>query len=152
MPGAQLAPAALCANEKSTQAKSPQVRRTIRHSLRDGFTVCFVLSPVTGLFCHRRLRNCFRQLDASVGASGPHDFAVRLGVTRQRHRRVHRIPHPTFVTIAKRPSYRGGTAETSGGDLADGTSKIFFEEGLDDPNQLESLQQIVFYAHAISAA
>jgi hypothetical protein len=25
-----------------------------RHSLRDGFTVSFVLSPVTGLFCHRR--------------------------------------------------------------------------------------------------
>jgi hypothetical protein len=41
--------------------------------------------------------------------SGPHDFAVRLGVTRQRHRRVHRIPLSTFVTIAKRPSYRGGT-------------------------------------------
>jgi hypothetical protein len=45
-------------------------------------TVSFVLSPVTGLFCHRRRRNCFRQLDASVGASGPHDFAVRIGVAR----------------------------------------------------------------------
>src|SRR6202011_4025956 len=40
-------------------------------------TVSFVLSPVTGLFCHRRLQNTFRELDASVGASGPHDFAVR---------------------------------------------------------------------------
>src|SRR5713226_1709042 len=50
-------------------------------------TVSFVLSPVTGLFCHRRLRIWFclspvgptqlRELDASVGASGPHDFAVR---------------------------------------------------------------------------
>jgi hypothetical protein len=28
--------------------------------------------------CHRRRRNCFHQLDASVGASGPHDFAARL--------------------------------------------------------------------------
>jgi hypothetical protein len=26
--------------------------------------------------------------------------------------RVHRIPHPTFVTIAKRPSCEGGTRET----------------------------------------
>jgi hypothetical protein len=25
----------------------------------------------------QRRRNCFHQLDASVGASGPHDFAVR---------------------------------------------------------------------------
>jgi hypothetical protein len=68
-------------------------------------TAYFALSPVTGLFCHRRLRNTFRELDASVGASGPHDFAVRVGVARQRHLRVHRIPLPTFVTIAKRPSW-----------------------------------------------
>jgi hypothetical protein len=47
-------------------------------SLRGGFNAYFVLSPVTGLFCHRRLRNHFRKLDASVGASGPHDFAVRF--------------------------------------------------------------------------
>src|SRR5215218_667207 len=35
---------------------------------------------------------CLRKLDASVEASGPHDFAVRLGAVRQRHLRVHRIP------------------------------------------------------------
>ena len=57
-------------------------------------TVYFVLSPVTGLFCHRRLRNmgpvrarlgrlAIRKLDASVGASGPHDFAVRSNIVRQ---------------------------------------------------------------------
>ena len=32
------------------------------------------------------------ELDASVGASGPHDFAVRLSAVRQRHCHVHRIP------------------------------------------------------------
>ena len=69
-------------------------------------TVYFVLSPATGLFCHRRLRNTFRKLDASVGASGPHDFAVRVDAIRRWHLRVHRISRPTFVTIAKRPSYR----------------------------------------------
>jgi hypothetical protein len=55
-------------------------------------TACFVLSPVTGLSCHRRLRNFFRQLDASVGASGPHDFAVRI--RRVRLARHLRPPHP----------------------------------------------------------
>jgi hypothetical protein len=41
-------------------------------------TVSFVLSPVIGLFCHRRLRIfSSAKLDASVEASGPHDFAVR---------------------------------------------------------------------------
>jgi hypothetical protein len=32
---------------------------------------------VTGLVCHHHWRNYFHQLDASVGTSGPHDFAVR---------------------------------------------------------------------------
>jgi hypothetical protein len=51
--------------------------RIIRLSLRSGFTAYFVLSPVTGLFCHRRFADTPAKLDASVGASGPHDFAVR---------------------------------------------------------------------------
>jgi hypothetical protein len=63
-----------------------------RHSPRNGFNGLYVLSPVTGLVCHRRRRNCFRQLDASVGASGPHAFAVRLSAVRYRRIRVHRIP------------------------------------------------------------
>src|SRR3978361_472667 len=55
-------------------------------------TVSFVLSPVTGLVCHRRRRRKLRQLDASVGASGPHDFAVRVSTFRQAcHQRP---PHP----------------------------------------------------------
>ena len=33
-----------------------------------------------------------RKLDASVGASGPHDFAVRFSAIRQERIRVHRIP------------------------------------------------------------
>ena len=56
------------------------------------FTVSFVLSPVIGLFCHRRLADISAKLDASVEASGPHDFAVRLSAIRQRRIRVHRIP------------------------------------------------------------
>jgi hypothetical protein len=44
---------------------------------RDGVTAYFALSPVIGLCCHRRLADTSAKLDASVGASGPHDFAVR---------------------------------------------------------------------------
>jgi hypothetical protein len=44
------------------------------------------------LVCHRRWRKCFRQLDAGIEASGPHDFAVRLRAVRQQHVSVHRIP------------------------------------------------------------
>ena len=41
-------------------------------------TVSSALSRVTGLSCHPRLADHPARLDASVGASGPHDFAVRL--------------------------------------------------------------------------
>jgi hypothetical protein len=44
----------------------------------------FVLSPVIGLYCHRRLRTTSANLNASVEASGPHDFAVHVSAVRQR--------------------------------------------------------------------
>jgi hypothetical protein len=80
--------------------KSAQKKRTRAYRFSGGnpafpaqwFTAYFVLSPATGLSCHRRRRNCFRRLDASVGASGPHDFAVRVSAVRYRRIRVHRIP------------------------------------------------------------
>src|SRR5271157_5714663 len=74
-------------------------------------TVSFVLSPVTGLFCHRRLQVTTGKLDASVGAPGPHDFSVRARVARLRRNRVHRIPHPTFVTMANAPLIEAGRRE-----------------------------------------
>jgi len=43
-----------------------------------------------------------QELDASVEASGPHDFAVRLSAVRQRRISVHRIL--SRVTISSRPS------------------------------------------------
>src|SRR3954470_8457453 len=37
----------------------------------------YVLSPVSGVSCHRCLRDTSRKTDATVAAPGPHDFAVR---------------------------------------------------------------------------
>ena len=54
-------------------------------------TVSFVLSPVIGLSCHRRLADASAKLDAGVEASGPHDFAVRFSAIRQGRINVHRI-------------------------------------------------------------
>jgi hypothetical protein len=95
-------------------------------------TAYVVLSPVTGLSCHRhqRIKFCLspvgptqlRKLDASVGASGPHDFAVRSNISRQHagdrsqvfrpalqsHRTQNAAAstatRPAFVTIMIRPS------------------------------------------------
>ena len=55
-------------------------------------TVSFALSSGTGLSCPRRFADHFTKLDASVGASGPHDFAVRL--TRYSSKAPKRPPHP----------------------------------------------------------
>jgi hypothetical protein len=109
--GCLTAPAASRASEKSTRVIPPQVRPD-----QSGFpramvlTVSFELSLVIGLCCHHHRRDAkhHRQLDASVEASGPHDFAVRFPrASSWRAENVHRSPHLTFVTIAKRPSWRG---------------------------------------------
>ncbi len=68
------------------------------------------------------------QLDASVEASGPHDFAVRVRAVRQGHFHVHRIPHPTSVTTAKRPSCGHETA-IHWTDLVFLKIRIFFLKG-----------------------
>jgi hypothetical protein len=60
-----------------------------------------------------------RQLDPSVGRSGPHAFAVRISRVRQPRRYVHRIPDPTSVTTAIRPSEWGE-------DSADHTTDLRF--------------------------
>jgi hypothetical protein len=65
--------------------ESPGIPRAMVYGL-------YVLSPVTGLSCHRRRRSRLYRLDASVGASGPHDFAVRIN--RLRQERHPRPPHP----------------------------------------------------------
>jgi hypothetical protein len=80
-------------NKKSTRASHHGHTGNTRHSPRNGFNGYFGLSPVIGLFCHRHRRNYFRQLDAGVEASGPHDFAVRRGrASSLRAVSVHRIP------------------------------------------------------------
>src|SRR5712671_3298376 len=119
-----------------TSKRVPRNHPTFPHAMV--LTVSFELSPVTGLVCHRRLRIWFclspvgptqlRKLDASVGASGPHDFAVRSNISRQRavdrsraetrpaipsratRCRVHRIP-PRVRDDHDTPLLRGGMAK-----------------------------------------
>jgi hypothetical protein len=88
-------------------------------------TASFVLSPVSGLFCHRRLSGLILpKLDASVAAPGPHDFAVRFGVFVRREitpdaKSVHRIPRPTFRDDREAPLVWAQAGGTSATDLPD---------------------------------
>jgi hypothetical protein len=56
------------------------------------FALSPVIGPVIGLSCHRHPQKEFRELDAGVEASGPHDFTVRKHCRSSAACRVHRIP------------------------------------------------------------
>src|SRR4051795_10358369 len=92
MPGAGCARSLACKIKKhksivtTVTPKTPGIPRAMV------LTTYFVISPVIGLSCHRRQQVTTCQLDASVEASGPHDFTVRISNVRQRCVRVHRIP------------------------------------------------------------
>ena len=76
------------------------------------FTAYFVLSPVTGLSCHRRLAEYLPQSLAPASGRQDHDFAVRVGRARQSQAIASTASHRTFVTIASRPSCRVRRAES----------------------------------------
>jgi hypothetical protein len=76
-------------------------------------TAYSALSLVTGLSCHHRLADHPARLDASVGASGPHDFAVRHGAARPASPRRPSHPAPNVRDDREAPLLRDGT----GGDV-----------------------------------
>ena len=89
------APAVSCAVAHRRRAhEHTGSAETLRPSLRNGFTAYFELSPVNGSFATVAPKKLASQeLDASTAASGPHDFAVRVG--RLRLARLSRPPHLT---------------------------------------------------------
>ena len=94
-------------------------------------TASSVLSPVTGLVCHRRPRKCLpRNLTPASGRQDHTASPSAACIVRQRHCRVHRIPHPTSVTIAIRPQ-AGRDSDGYRSDLGLKNTRIFLREGLD---------------------
>ncbi len=86
IPGDQGSAADRDTNEDtSTRTIDSIVLFAAKHFLRSGFTAYTELSLVTGLSCPRRQRDAkhHRRLDASVGAPGPRDFAVRDHAVRR---------------------------------------------------------------------
>jgi hypothetical protein len=103
------------------------------------------------------MRKHHREFNTSVGVSGPHDFAVRKSIVRPhgqaalRHSHVHRIPHPTSVTIAIRPSSmrRDGVRETR---FLEKRNRNIFALKADRSDPVEPADEMNFSAPAISAA
>jgi hypothetical protein len=92
MPGAGCARSLACKIKKHTSIVTTVTPKTPGIPRAMVLTVSFVISPVIGLSCHRRQQVTTCQLDASVEASGPHDFAVRITCcSSAAHQRP---PHP----------------------------------------------------------
>jgi len=116
-PGARCTRSLACDILVSTRASHHRFTGYTQPSLRNGFNSLFRALPGDRALLPPSLADHLRQLDASVGASGPHDFAVRKSAARLAS--LPRPPHPasTSVTIAIRPSYRGGTVWEEIADL-----------------------------------
>ena len=104
-----------------------------------------MLSPGTGLSCPRHFRElCPRKLSASVGAPGPHDFAVR-----DRDARLASLPRPPHPA-----SYVRDDRDTPllwRRDSGKNTQFLLFRKRnisarrTENPDQTESARKIRFY-------
>ncbi len=92
MPGDRCARSLACENKKHDELvttvtpDSPGIPRAMV------LTVSFVLFPVTGLFCHRRLRDVAANLTPASGRQNHTTSPSASCAIRQRHQSVHRIP------------------------------------------------------------
>jgi hypothetical protein len=105
MPGVWLAHSLAC--KENTRVSHRELAETIRHSPRNGFNGFLRGLPGDRAFLPPSPADHLCRLDTSVEVSGRHDFAVRFACSRLLQQSVHRIPRPTFVTIAKRPLLSG---------------------------------------------
>src|SRR3954447_2166214 len=104
MPGAGCARSLACKIKKHTSIVTTVTPKTPGIPRAMVLTVSFVLSPVIGLSCHRHRQVTTCQLDASVEASGPHDFTVRNKRRTSARAVASNASRPASVTIAIRPS------------------------------------------------
>src|SRR3954447_23966116 len=153
------APAVSRAKSRKHTRSSPQVHRSNRHSPRNGFNALLrdlpgdraLLSPSSceyGWSAPGRADFASARLDASVEASGPHDFTVRTSTVRparlcsltgwtppcdhklRADTAAATASRPALVTIAKRPSVGAERRGHEGVSPRTGREK-FLQMGLD---------------------
>ena len=86
---------------------------------------------MTGLSCHLRQWSYPHQLDASVGASGPHDFAVRKKAPSSAAPPASIASQPYVRDDRETPLVCGLGCERCRSDLGQKGTGIFLREGLD---------------------
>jgi len=92
--------------KKAHERSHHRFARQRRHSLRDGFTVSFVLFLVSRAFLPPSPARCASIVTDLTPASGRQNHTTSPSAASSLvswRPRVHRIPHPTFVTIGQTP-------------------------------------------------
>jgi hypothetical protein len=131
----------LACNKRKHASKSPQVRRNIRHSPRDGLRLMACSPRGTGLDSPRRLQAFARRLDTSVGVSGPHDFVVRLPCRSPRDTEASIAPYPNVRDDwPKRPSWWDRMRASIHLIWASGKAK-FLRKRIERPERLETVRE-----------
>jgi hypothetical protein len=139
MPGAQCTRSLVCALvvENAHEYSQRSHRKSPGIPARNGLRLIRTLPGDRAFLPPSLAEVAFHKLDASVEASGPHDFTVRFRAARQKHIRVHRIP-PRVRDDREPPLKWDGTAAINEVIWVERKAKIFFTIGLDSPNHTKS--------------
>jgi hypothetical protein len=132
--------------QRKHTSSSPQVQPLHRRSLRDGVNAYLRALPgVRDLIVTVACRSSSANLAPAQGRQD-HTISPSAIVSHvRRYDRVHRIPRPTLVTIAKRPS-RGGGMRRHNHDFQKNERTIFLREGLDTRLSIDSVRGFRFFA------
>jgi hypothetical protein len=109
----------------------------------------YVISPVTMLGCHRHLAGCLPRNLAPASERQDHTISPSAAMPLVASTSPASIAsHPAFVTIAKRPSCRGGT-QSDNHNFGKNEIEKFLAVGLDDTYQIDPPRELRFLAQAI---
>jgi hypothetical protein len=130
MPGAQRTRSRACSVESTRVSHREVTGKSPGIPARDGVNGFLRALPGDRALLPPSLRELPAKLDASVGASGPHDFAVRVSTFRQIVPSASTASRPALMTLRNAP-LSGRDTRSNAPDLPDGESKIFLQSRLD---------------------
>jgi hypothetical protein len=134
---------------KKSRRQSPQVRRTIRHSLRDGLRLMVTLPGGPGFDSPRHVAKRLAKLDLSVGRPGPHAFARPL-VASLVSRSHLRPPQPAsrFVTIGRNVPLDEAEWAATNHDFCFSAINLFLHPGLESAEDIGDCSEIQIFRAA----
>ena len=101
--GRPMRPIAACATVVVERTRVSQVTPESPGTPRAMVYGLYVISPVSPALLPPSPARLERELDTSLGVSGPHDFAVRFSRPRQEHHPRPPHPRPALVTLRNAP-------------------------------------------------